>query len=97
MARILISGELAAGLGTRRTARLKRIIQHTGLPPEAVIDLALEMMEIASRTLSPSPIFGVRAEVSSRSAREHAAETSVPQGVVSPFQRRRERPETEPL
>ena len=97
MARILISGELAAALGARRTTRLKRIIQHTGLPPEAVIDLALEMMELASRTLSPSPIFGVRAEISSRSVQERAPETSVPQGVVSPFKRPPERSEPEPL
>jgi len=35
---------------------LRRIMRQTGLPPEVLIDLALEMLDIASRKLSPSPI-----------------------------------------
>jgi hypothetical protein len=35
---------------------LKRIIRQSGLPAEVLIDLALEMLDIASRKLSPSPI-----------------------------------------
>ena len=48
--------DLANYLGVRRTMTLKRIIRQTGLPPEALLDLALEMLDIASRKLSPSPI-----------------------------------------
>src|SRR5688500_848564 len=48
--------ELARVLGSRRTARLRRIMRHTGLPPEVLLDLALELLDIASRKLSPSPI-----------------------------------------
>jgi hypothetical protein len=43
-------------LGARRSARLRRIMRQTNLPPEVLIDLALEILDIASRKLSPSPI-----------------------------------------
>ena len=43
-------------LGARRTKTLRRIMKQTGLPPEALLDLALEILDIASRKLSPSPI-----------------------------------------
>ena len=36
--------------------RLRRIMRQTNLPPEVLIDLALEMLDIASRRLSPNPI-----------------------------------------
>ena len=55
-ARVHIPRELATVLGVRRTMVLKRIVRQTGLPPEVLIDLALEMLDIASRRLSPSPI-----------------------------------------
>src|SRR5687767_11114908 len=48
--------DLANYLGVRRTMTLKRIMRQTGLPPEALLDLALEMLDLASRKLSPSPI-----------------------------------------
>jgi hypothetical protein len=48
--------DLSSYLGVRRTMTLKRIIRQTGLPPEVLLDLALEMLDIASRKLSPSPI-----------------------------------------
>ncbi len=51
-----VSAELAACLGVRRTMTLRRIMRQTGLPPEALIDLALEILDISSRKLSPSPI-----------------------------------------
>ena len=51
-----VSTELATCLGVRRTMTLRRIMRQTGLPPEVLLDLALEMLDIASRKLSPSPI-----------------------------------------
>ena len=35
---------------------LKRIVRQTSLPPEVLLDLALEILDLASRKLSPSPI-----------------------------------------
>src|SRR5512140_3665481 len=51
-----LTDELARLLGSRRSARLQRLMRQTGLPPEALIDLALEMLDLASRRLFPSPI-----------------------------------------
>ena len=51
-----IPEDLATCLGVRRSVTLKRIMRQSGLPPEVLIDLALEMLDIASRKLSPSPI-----------------------------------------
>ena len=51
-----VSSDLALCLGVRRTMTLRRIMRQTGLPPEVLLDLALEMLDIASRKLSPSPI-----------------------------------------
>jgi hypothetical protein len=51
-----IPSELATSLGVRRTMTLRRIMRQSGLPPEVLLDLALEMLDIASRKLSPSPI-----------------------------------------
>src|SRR4051812_2981261 len=51
-----ISPELAKCLGVRRTMTLRRILKQTGLPVEVVIDLALELLDIASRKLAPSPL-----------------------------------------
>ena len=48
-----IPSELATCLGVRRTMTLRRIMRQSGLPPEVVLDLALEMLDIASRKLSP--------------------------------------------
>jgi len=48
--------DLARALGARRSARLKAVVRHTGLPPEVLLDLALELLDIASRKLSPPPI-----------------------------------------
>ena len=51
-----IPSELAGCLGVRRTLTLKRIMRQSGLPVEVVLDLALEILDIASRKLAPSPI-----------------------------------------
>lgn len=51
-----VSSELASCLGVRRTLTLRRIMRQTGLPPEVLLDLALEILDISSRKLSPSPI-----------------------------------------
>ena len=51
-----ISSDLAKCLGVRRTMTLRRILKQTGLPVEVVIDLALELLDIASRKLAPSPL-----------------------------------------
>jgi hypothetical protein len=55
-AQVLLVPQLARGLGTRRAARLRSLMRETGLPPEALLDLALELLDIASRKLSPSPL-----------------------------------------
>ena len=51
-----IHSALATALGVRRTMTLRRIMKQSGLPPEALIDLALEMLDVASRKLSPPPL-----------------------------------------
>lgn len=51
-----IPAELATALGVRRTMTLRRVMKQSGLPPEVLIDLALEMLDVASRKLSPPPI-----------------------------------------
>ncbi len=51
-----LTTELARLLGARRTARLRRVMKQTGLPPEVLLDLAIEMLDLASRKLSPPPI-----------------------------------------
>lgn len=35
---------------------LRRIMKQSGLPPEVLLDLALEILDITSRKLSPSPL-----------------------------------------
>ena len=32
------------------------MVKETGLPPEALFDLALELLDLASRKLTPSPL-----------------------------------------
>ena len=51
-----ISPELANFLGVRRTMTLRRIMRQSGLPMEVVLDLALELLDIASRKLAPTPL-----------------------------------------
>lgn len=47
---------LARGLGVRRAMRLRAVMRQTGLPAEALLDLAIELLDVASRKLSPPPI-----------------------------------------
>jgi hypothetical protein len=47
---------LLKALGTRRSAKLRALMRDTGLPAEAILDLALELVELASRKLSLPPI-----------------------------------------
>ena len=51
-----IAPDLAKALGVRRANRLKSIVKYTGLPAEVLMDLAIELLDIASRKLSPTPI-----------------------------------------
>src|SRR3954470_3506877 len=52
----VLSRKLCAALGARRSARLRGVMRQTGLPPETLLDLAIELVDIASRKLSPPPI-----------------------------------------
>jgi hypothetical protein len=56
VAGLAFTAELPRILGVRRTARLRRVMRHTGLPPEVLLDLAIELVGIASRKLAPEPI-----------------------------------------
>ena len=51
-----IPSALANHLGVRRTMTLRRIMRQSGLPMEVVLDLALELLDIASRKLAPTPL-----------------------------------------
>ena len=48
--------ELSRLLGVRRSARLRRIMRDSGLPPEVLLDLAIELLDLASRKLCAGPI-----------------------------------------
>jgi hypothetical protein len=52
----VLTAELSQILGARRTTRLRRVMRHTGLPPEILLDLAIELLDIASRKLYPDAI-----------------------------------------
>src|SRR3954463_10672667 len=51
-----LSADLARGLGPRRSARLRAIIRQSGLPPGPLLDLALDILDLSSRKLSPPPM-----------------------------------------
>lgn len=53
---LTVAPDLAKAIGVRRANRLKSIVKYTGLPAEVLIDLAIELLDIASRKLSPPPI-----------------------------------------
>jgi hypothetical protein len=48
-----ISRDLRRGLGIRRATRLSRVARDTQIPPEALLDLALELLEVLNRHLVP--------------------------------------------
>jgi hypothetical protein len=56
MAHDHLSEELSRALGARRTARLRAVMRQTGLPPEPLLDLAIEILDIASRKLALPPL-----------------------------------------
>ena len=51
-----LSAEFTQMLGARRAASLRRVMRLTGLPPEAVLDLAFELVDIAARKIALPPI-----------------------------------------
>ena len=51
-----IAADFGRLLGSTRAGRLRRLVKTTGLPPEALLDLALELVDIASRKLTVSPL-----------------------------------------
>jgi len=51
-----LATDLARVLGTRRSQRLRALMRDTRLPPEVILDLALEIVDIAAKKLAPSPI-----------------------------------------
>ena len=53
---LTVAPDLARALGVRRANRLKSIVKYTGLPAEVLMDLAIELLDLASRRLSPAPI-----------------------------------------
>lgn len=48
-----ISDVLRQGLGVRRALRLSRLVRETQLPPEPLLDLALDLLEALSRHVTP--------------------------------------------
>jgi len=50
-----LSAALSRGLGVRRSQRLFRIAKKTGMPPEALLDVAIELLECVVGRLSPYP------------------------------------------
>lgn len=48
----LLSEDLRRGLGVRRATRLSRVSRSTRLPPEALLDLALDLLETLNRHLA---------------------------------------------
>ena len=51
-----LATDLARALGTRRSQRLHALMRDTRLPPEIILDLALELVDIAAKKLAPPPI-----------------------------------------
>lgn len=52
---LAVPAELVERLGVRRRMTLRRIMRRTALPPDVLLDLALELLDIASRKLAPPP------------------------------------------
>jgi hypothetical protein len=55
-AQVQLPSEWVRLLGVRRSITLRRIMRRSSLPPEVLLDLALELLDLASRQLSPPPI-----------------------------------------
>ena len=65
MTQTALTAELLRSLGVRRATRLRRVMKHTGLPAEVLLDLAIELVDIASRKLSPAPFRRTAIELAS--------------------------------
>lgn len=52
----LLTKDFLRMLGVRRSMRLRRVMRQTNLPPEALLDLALEILDITSRRLVVDPV-----------------------------------------
>ena len=53
--RAKLPAALSRGLGVRRSRRLFRIAKKTSMPPEALLDVAIELLECVVGRLSPYP------------------------------------------
>jgi hypothetical protein len=51
-----VDSHLARSLGARRSARLRMVVHRTGLPAGPLLDLALELLDLASRKLAAPPL-----------------------------------------
>jgi len=51
-----LAPSLARALGARRSARLRAVMRNSGMTAEPLLDLAIELLDIASRKLSPPPV-----------------------------------------
>ena len=51
-----MTAELARVLGVRRAKQLRRVVKQTGLPAEVVLDLAIDLVDIASRKIASSSV-----------------------------------------
>src|SRR5690349_9778276 len=51
-----VTVELERVLGARRAKQLRRVVKQTGLPAEVVLDLALDLVDIASRKIASSSV-----------------------------------------
>jgi hypothetical protein len=60
----VLSDDLRRGLGVRRASRLARAARDAQLPPEALLDLALDLLEVLNRrlTLTSQPAVGLATE-----------------------------------
>jgi hypothetical protein len=51
-----VTAELARVLGARRAKQLGRVVKLTGLPAEVVLDLAIDLVDIASRKIASTSV-----------------------------------------
>lgn len=51
-----LTDELARVLGARRAKRLQRVVKLTGLPAEVVLDLAIDLVDLASRKIATTAV-----------------------------------------
>ena len=71
-----MSDDLRRGLGVRRATRLSRAARQSQLPPEALLDLALDLLEALNRHLAPAgqPMVGLATERWRRSSPRERSE-----------------------